>query len=212
MNPTSARSWTIPVFSLNVLTARCRRLVGTDQKAILGLGLAAAALLNIISRNSLKFFFERTLFSDPRDIPPFFNMRQFPIRKTPLTPANIQQAVLASGSIPLVMSGVRDIPGAVRGTYRDGALIDYHLDIPFVNDDSLVLFPHFQERIIPGWFDKKLTWRGPHPAHMAHVVLVAPSREFVEKLPLGKIPDRDDFYLFQGRDRERFRLLVAGGA
>ena len=38
---------------------------------------------------------------------------------------------------------------------------------------------------------------------MENVVLVAPSRKFVERLPLGKIPDRKDFTTFKGRDKER---------
>jgi len=30
-----------------------------------------------------------------------------------------------------------------------------------------------------------------------------PSKKFIESLPYGKIPDRNDFYLFKGRDKER---------
>jgi hypothetical protein len=38
---------------------------------------------------------------------------------------------------------------------------------------------------------------------MANVLLVAPSKEFLEKLPYRKIPDKRDFWRFKGRDRER---------
>ncbi len=102
------------------------------------------------------------------------------------------------------MSGVKNIPGAYKGVYRDGGVIDYHMDIPFMEDDEkIVLFPHYMDRIIPGWFDKNLSYRKPCAANMDNVVLVSPSSEFVKTLPYGKIPDRKDFLLFKGRDNER---------
>lgn len=193
-----------PVFRMNIMAVRCRRLTGTDNKYVLGFGLALAAALNVVGRNTLKFFFERALFSDPRDIPPFFEMGRFPIRKTPLTEKNFRKALLASGSIPMVMSRVTDIPGAAAGSYRDGGVVDYHLDIPLLKHEGIVLYPHFTDRIIPGWLDKHLSWRKPSPINMDHVLVVAPSNEFIQSLPLKKIPDRNDFYLFKGKDKERF--------
>ncbi len=56
------------------------------------------------------------------------------------------------------MEGVRDLPGAGPGTYRDGGLLDYHLDLPY-EDRGVVLYPHFTDKVIPGWFDKGLPWR-----------------------------------------------------
>lgn len=45
---------------------------------------------------------------------------------------------------------------------------------------------------------------GLDPAgNMENVVLVAPSDKFVLSLPMGKIPDRKDFYTFRGKDKER---------
>ena len=100
-----------------------------------------------------------------------------------LSEANFKQALLSSGSIPIVMEGVSDIDG-IEGTFRDGGIIDYHLDIPFLpsEDDGLVLFPHFYQHITPGWFDKHLK-RKANPKHMENVVLVSPSQAFVESLP-----------------------------
>jgi hypothetical protein len=127
-----------------------------------------------------------------------------------LTKENFRAALLASGSIPLVMSGVKDISGAFPGTYRDGGVLDYHLDIDFLNGGKgLVLYPHYEDRIIPGWFDKKLRHRGPSAKNMERVLMISPSSAFVEKLPNGKIPDRDDFFLFRGRDRERFSYWLS---
>lgn len=74
-----------------------------------------------------------------------------------MTPGNLKPALQASGSIPYLMNGVQQIPGAPKGVYRDGGPVDYHLDVPFGLDGSgIVLYPHFSQRIIPGWFDKHL--------------------------------------------------------
>ena len=119
---------------------------------------------------------------------------------------NFKDALLASGSIPLVMSGVRAIGSAADGVYRDGGMIDYHLDLPYRLDSSaLVLMPHFTGKIIPGWLDKQLGWRRPARANMAQVVLIAPTPEFVRQLPGAKIPDRTDFKTFFQQDKERFK-------
>jgi hypothetical protein len=193
-----------PYMRLSLMTVRCRWPVASERRIPLSLGLLGAALSNFFKRGLLRFFFERTLFYDSRDSPPFYGMSEFPIRRYPLNADNLRSSLVASGSIPLVMSGVRDIPGATRGIYRDGGIVDYHLDIPFLPDgEGIVLYPHYRERITPGWFDKRLTWRKPDPAHMENVLLIYPSENFIEKLPYGKIPDRNDFYLFRGRDRER---------
>ena len=192
-----------PYIRLNIMAVRSKRPVSSDKKILLTAGLTAAFAVNSISRNLLKIFFERALFYDPRHLPPFFNMDQFPIIKTPLSGDNIKQALLASGSIPIVMSGIKDIPGAVQGMYRDGGILDYHPDLPFIKDDGIVLFPHYMDRIIPGWMDKKLAWRNPSQLNMDNVVLVSPSTKFIEQLPYKKIPDRNDFYLFKGRQKDR---------
>lgn len=193
-----------PFLRLSVMSDRCRGLAASDRRGALLTGLIIPALLNIVSRKSLGLFFERTLFYDPRDPPPFFDMDGFPIRRVPLTRENLKSALLASGSIPVIMSRVTEIPGAPQGTYRDGGIIDYHMDAPFTKDgDGIVLFPHYMERIIPGWFDKKLTWRKPEPAHVKNLLLLHPTEAFFRSLPYGKIPDRDDFASFSGRDPER---------
>lgn len=194
-----------PCLRLNIMAVRCKGLTNEDKPFPLVMGLLGAILMNLFHRPFLKFFFERALFYDPRDIPPFFDMSGFPIRKIPLASDNMKAALLASGSIPLVMSGVRDIPSAPEGTYRDGGVTDYHLDIPFMKkeEEGIVLFPHYSHRVIPGWLDKKLLWRKPSASNMENVLLLAPSPEFISRLPGRKIPDRNDFRVFQGRDKDR---------
>lgn len=193
-----------PCFRLNVMSVRSKGLTGHDKKASLIPGLMLTALGNTVSRKFLKLFFERALFHDSRDLPPFYNMNEFPIHRVGLSDKNLKSALMASGSIPLVMSGVQNIPGAPTGVYRDGGVIDYHLDIPFLNDNSgIVLYPHFTNRIIPGWLDKQLPWRKPKMDHMNNVLLITPSSKFLDRLPHQKIPDRNDFYKFAGKDAER---------
>ncbi len=205
LSPESARDiLSHPFMRLNLMVNRSRRPVASESRPLLAAGIAGAALMNLFSRRAMGLFLQRVLFYDPRDLPPFFPMEGFGIRRVPLAENNLKAAVLASGSIPLVMSGVRDIPGAGPGVYRDGGLIDYHLDIPYgAAPNEIILFPHYTDRMVPGWFDKPWKGRKPAAARASQVLLVSPSREFVAKLPLGKIPDRDDFYLFKGRDDER---------
>jgi hypothetical protein len=205
-----------PVLRLNILTVRSRHLVGDSRNIVQSLGLTGAVFANLAQRKLLRYFFERTLFYDQRGNPPFSPLNDFPTRQVPLSPANLLPAVLASGSIPLVMEGIQNIPGALAGTYRDGGMIDYHIDIDLLkgDDDSLILYPHYTDRIVPGWLDKRLAWRTPVSASMDNLVLLAPSRAFVSALPFGKIPDRDDFVRFFGQDAERiayWRAVVAAG-
>ena len=197
-----------PLFRTHFMTVRARHIGATENPVILGASLAAAATLNIASRRSLGAFFERALFYDDRDTPPFFDARGFPLQRIPLRRDNFKDAVIASGSIPLVLEGVRDIPGASRGVYRDGGIIDYHLDLPQSDPGRLTLYPHFYDRIVPGWFDKKLAWRSPNPVNVEQTVLISPSRQFVASLPSGKIPDRNDFKRLSSLQRKRDWRMV----
>jgi len=191
-----------PFMRICILSNKCRGMLKSERKALEFIGIGMAAGANLISRNLLGFFFERALFCAPGTIHPFSSMNQFPMNNYDLTPSNFKRALLSTGSIPLVMEGVSDIKGA-PGHFRDGGMLDYHLDIPFLTDnESLVLYPHFYETITPGWFDKPLN-RKPSPKNMENVVLIAPSKSFIDSLPMKKIPDRKDFYTFKKRDRER---------
>ena len=191
-----------PFMKICFLSNKCKNLLKSEQQWLQWLGVGMAFGVNLFSRNSLKYFFERALFCTPGSTPPFAAMNQFPINLYNLTPSNFKQALISSGSIPIVMEGISDIESA-EGCFRDGGILDYHLDIPFLPDsDDFVLFPHFYEKITPGWFDKHLN-RKPSDKNMENVILVAPSDKFVASLPMGKIPDRKDFYAFKGKDKER---------
>lgn len=192
-----------PVFRSHVMTVRARHIAASENRLILAAALFGAASLNAISRRTLGWFFERALFFDARQLPPFFDVDGFPIQKIRIRESNIEDAIVATGSIPLVLSGVKDIEGADLGMYRDGGVIDYHLDIPHSEPDQLTLFPHFFDRIVPGWFDKKLPWRKPQRQNIDRTILVSPSAAFIEKLPRQKIPDRTDFTAYTPIERIR---------
>ena len=59
--------------------------------------------------------------------------------------------------------------------------------------DGLVLYPHFQKTVIPGWLDKALKHRHRATAHLDRVVLLSPRPEWIATLPNAKLPDRNDF-------------------
>ena len=190
-----------PKFRMHVMAVRSRHVAASENRLILGITLLTAALLNAASRSTLGWFFERALFFDKRDTPPFFELSGFPLQRVELSAANLQDAIVATGSIPLVLSGVRDIAAARPGVYRDGGVIDYHLDLPHSAHERMTLFPHFYDRIVPGWFDKKLKWRKPQPGNVDRTILISPSAEFVSKLPNAKIPDRTDFVNYAPAER-----------
>lgn len=190
-----------PKFRMHVMAVRSRHVAASENRLILGITLLTAALLNAGSRSTLGWFFERALFFDKRDRPPFFELSGFPLQRVELTAENLQDAIVATGSIPLVLSGVRDIAAARPGVYRDGGVIDYHLDLPHSAHERMTLFPHFYDRIVPGWFDKKLKWRKPQPGNVDRTILISPSAEFVSKLPNAKIPDRTDFVNYAPAER-----------
>jgi hypothetical protein len=168
------------------------------------MGLMDAALYNAVHRAALSFFFERALFYDPREVPPFFHMKGLPMNRVALSEGNLKLALLATASMPLLMTGVKNIPGAPPGVYRDGGVLDHHLDVPFLRrGQGIVLFPDYTDRLFPGWFDKRLPWRKPTPGNLENVLLVAPRSSFMERLPFGRLPEKWDVLFFRGRDDER---------
>ncbi len=193
-----------PHFKLNFFADRSRGLLNSDLPLLLMSGLLLATFFNLFSRNSLNLFFRRTLFYNPMKAP-FINMDDFPTDKVELTKDNIRKALLASGSIPLIVKGITDIPGAKDGYYRDGGLIDYHMSLPYGLDDGIALLPHFSKTIIPGWLDKYAGIRKPTDKFLEHVLLLAPTESFISSLPLSKIPDRTDFKRFINDDQGRIQ-------
>jgi hypothetical protein len=203
---------------LHILTVRGRWPLVRDSRLHTPLGFALAALANAVGRRHLAWFIERTMFVDARERPPLaaagtlqlphgtpVRFDAFHTHHVPLDPTNLLEALLASASIPMVLQGVRDIPAAPPGIYWDGGIIDYHLHLPYHHAEGLVLYPHFTDRLVPGWLDKPMPWRRARGEWLDNVLLVCPSREYLATLPHGKLPDRKDFARFAGNDAARMR-------
>lgn len=189
-----------PTVRVHIITAEARGAAASEQRLVLATAMAFAAAANLISRRTLALQVRRTIFHASGHESPFLHLRDLPTVHRLLTRDNVRAALLASGSIPLLLEGVR-IPDT-PGVHWDGGVTDYHLDLDYGDVDGLVLFPHFYDHIVPGWFDKSLPWRRAGNRNFSRTLLIAPSPEFVAKLPGGKIPDRRDFYTLT--DAQRF--------
>lgn len=210
-----------PRYRLHIVTSRGRYLLHTEHGLRTPLGYFGAFLTNAVRRKATGAWLERVVFSGPgagaaacAALP--FATDDYCTRQVALTAANFNQALQASCSIPFVLNAVHNIPGAPPGAYWDGGITDYHLHLNYpaahknaiecIADSSystraatrfcqeqLVLYPHFQKAVVPGWLDKTLKWRHHASPYLDTMVLLAPNPEWVKTLPNGKLPDRTDF-------------------
>lgn len=182
-----------PRYRLHVITSRGKGLLSQLQTRPAWLGFLQAYARNLRSRQALAASLERVVFSSPLGSAPAplpFDSADFPTTQVQLSPENCLAALQASCSIPFVLEPVHAIAGAPAGWYWDGGLVDYHLHL---NYQQLVLYPHFQAEVVPGWFDKHLKRRHRATAFLDWMILLAPQRQWVSELPNGKLPDRTDF-------------------
>jgi hypothetical protein len=183
-----------PRFRLHVFTSRGRHVLRREGKLRTPVGYAGAFATNLVSRKALGAWMERVVFSDARSWLPV-GLADYRTRIVPLGAHNLQPGILASCSIPFWLKAVHDIPGAPRGAYWDGGITDYHLHLNYAAmfPDGVVLYPHFQPQVVPGWLDKMLKHRHRASAALDNLVLLSPNPEWVRTLPSGKLPDRSDF-------------------
>jgi hypothetical protein len=212
-----------PRYRLHIITSRGRHVLNSEHGLRTPLGYLGAFLTNTLHRKSMGAWLERVVFSSREALgagaacaPLPFATDDYRTRQVPLSAVNFNLALQASCSIPFILRAVHNIPGAPPGAYWDGGVIDYHLHLnyPAAGRDAmksvaggaidtgagglnehqgLVLYPHFQKAVVPGWLDKKLTWRHHTTHHLDTMVLLAPNPEWVKTLPNGKLPDRTDF-------------------
>ncbi len=191
-----------PQHRLHLLTVRgLRGLAAPGNRRAELAGFAAATLLNLASRERLAHMLERVVVSAGQGAPGWLEPRfdNFTTHFSKLSAANLGAALLASGTLPLIMKPVRGIDSAPLGSYWDGGIIDYNLALPYsrLAPGELVLYPHFSEHIVPGWLDKAMPWRrtarGVNRGWLDNVLIVAPTKAFLRTLPRGKLPDRKDF-------------------
>jgi hypothetical protein len=164
------------------------------------LGYMGAFVANSVSRKAMGGWLERVIFSDVREVLPL-TLHDYRTRQVALSAGNLRASILASCSIPFWLDAVQDIPGAPAGAYWDGGITDYHLHLDYgsmqrAGESGLVLYPHFQNTVIPGWLDKALKHRHRATAHLDNVVLLSPHPDWVRTLPNAKLPDRNDFKVY----------------
>ena len=184
--------------ALAVVTARGRGAIAERSTRA---AFARPAGANLLSRRRLGAHLQRVVFEldgarDARRA--VWPDDAFSTLRVAIVPANAVDALLASGSIPLIAEAVRDPGGAPPGLYWDGGLVDYHLDVDWGALDGLLLYPHFTPWLTPGWLDKALPWRRRGPRgerrRLDDALLVVPSPALLARLPRGRLPDRSDFH------------------
>ncbi len=188
-----------------IVTARGKGLNSAKSNPGLMLGMGSAALANALDRRLLASQFQRVVFAS--HAAPKLPFEDFGSTQVSLRRESVARALHASGSIPFILAGERDIPGAPAGHYWDGGIIDYHFDLQPLVRESLILYPHFRPDLTTGWFDKFLPWRREQAPSIDNLVLLSPSATFVASLPGGKIPDRSDFTRMSVQERLGYWLV-----
>ncbi len=189
-------------YDVAVHVTLARGIAGSRKRWLQALAMLAAAGSTVFTATSMRIFFKRILFHTrsqgwtPR----------FEGTVATLDQENLSDVALATGSVPLYFRPVADIAGAPPGRCIDGGMRDYHLNQRYLeSNDGIVVFPHFQRRIVPNWFDRYASRRVPAADIGDNVLQIHPSEAFVQSLPGGRIPNRDDFKIFVDDPQERIR-------
>lgn len=213
-----------PRYRLHIITSRGRHVLHREHGVATPLGYLGAFLTNTVRRKAMGAWLERVVFSSPGTPLPF-GTSDYRTRQVALQAGNFMQALQASCSIPFVLQAVHDIPGAPPGAYWDGGITDYHLHLAYGTIDliaegpgevraksqnglepgGIVLYPHFQHRVVPGWLDKGLKWRHKATSALDNMVVLSPNPDWVKTLPNAKLPDRNDFTRYGADSAARAR-------
>jgi hypothetical protein len=200
-----------PRYKLHVITSRGQHILHKQGTWRTPLGYAGAFMANAVSRRALGAWLERVVFStaqangDLARLP--FATNDLATQHCALNANNFYQALQASCSIPFALDAVHNIPGAPRGAYWDGGITDYHLHMQYqVAPQQVVLYPHFQQAVVPGWLDKQLRSRHKPTSALDNMVVIAPKPDWVRSLPNAKLPDRHDFMTYRDDFDARVRV------
>jgi hypothetical protein len=190
-----------PRYRLHILCARGKGVLKQEGPFFTPLGYGLAFAVNMLQRKWMGALLDRVVFSSGNAPLPFATI-DFATQHCSLTENNFMDVLQGSCAIPFVLKAVPHINGAPKGAYWDGGITDYHLHLNWQTathvetahgSEKLVLYPHFQKAIVPGWLDKSLKWRHGTSSFLQHTVVLAPNPEWVRTLPNGKLPDRTDF-------------------
>jgi len=199
-----------PRFRLHLIAARGRHIMRKRGGLRAAVGYAGAYVSNAVARPALGAWLQRVVFSTANAQALPFDTRDISTRRVTLTERNFMDALQASCSIPFVLDPVTHITDAPSGCYWDGGITDYHLHMHYHPQPDqgagLVLYPHFQQAVVPGWLDKALKWRHTSTRALDRMVVLAPHPQWVATLPNGKLPDRTDFTRFAHDFETRRRI------
>ena len=115
-----------PYFKAHIIVAKCNGFVSSENKFIQGIGLTKSYINNRINRPRLNSQYERYIFQSSNSDLSLNDPDNISTTHISVTKANIRNALLASGSIPMVMRGISNIEDSPEGMYRDGGIVDYH--------------------------------------------------------------------------------------
>lgn len=200
------------IFKAHFIVAKSNGLTSHENQFIQGLGLLSSMLLNKANRKLLTLQYERYIYRPSSSKVRINDPYGFSSHYVDFTRDNLSDALLASGSIPMIMRGIKNIANSPQGTYRDGGIIDYHFDFSLenninTNNTPLTLYPHFTDEPKAGWFDKNSS-RRVLSKNYDNTVLIVPSKQFIQSLPYNKIPDRNDFKNLAEDIRLKYWLTV----
>ena len=214
---------THPRYHLHIVTSRGRHLLGREHRVATPLGYLGAFLSNTVHRKALGAWLERVVFSSAGAALPFattdYRTRQVGLTADNFMQAlqascSIPFVLQAVHNIPGAPPGAywdggitdyhlhlaygKQSGGSAKmiagGAYPSSAGGEKGLKIRGAGGTgSLVLYPHFQHRVVPGWLDKSLRWRHKATAALDSMVVLSPDPDWVRTLPNGKLPDRNDF-------------------
>ncbi|WP_440875403.1 patatin-like phospholipase family protein [Thalassotalea sp. PLHSN55] len=191
-----------PIFKAHFIVAKTKGLTSSENKLLQGAGLLTSYILNRLNRKLLSSQYHRYVYQPQSSNLVINDPYGFDTEHVNFTENNLKDALLASGAIPMVMQGIKNIADSPKGMYRDGGIIDYHFDFK-VKNSGLVLYPHFNAKPKAGWFDKNLS-RKVSADNYDNVVMICPTQAWIEALPYGKIPDRTDFTSMEPAQRIKY--------
>ncbi len=107
----------------------------------------------------------------------------------------VNSKMIAASAYPSSASGQKDSKLRAPDTEKASA--------------GIVLYPHFQHRVVPGWLDKSLTWRHKSTSALDNMVVLSPHPDWVRTLPNAKLPDRNDFTHYGSDSQARAKAWLA---
>lgn len=188
------------VFKLNIISTKTNFKEKTGSKY--RRNFIPIVLKNSLSRKLVQKDFERVVFTNSSNHN-VIKKDGFHTTYQRFTKDNSISAIRSTGTLPIYMNPAVDIEG-LNGLIWDGALIDYHIGLDY-NTEGLILYPHFADHLIEGWFDKFIPWRKFKGNCLDRMILISPSKSFVDSLPDRKIPTREDFETYFDNKDQRIK-------